>query len=151
MCNSYELLPALLQLTHSGIGENEWLTLLGEHWSSFDNISDNLDELMLSPFGNAEGALNEMMTQDEREVLSNFPEEFFVYRGCYESNKFGLSWSLDRAVAEKFPSYHRYKQDGQALLVQAKVKKCDVVALKIDRGESEIVVMYLQHLTTSHI
>lgn len=61
-------------------------------------------------------------------------------RGCYASNKRGLSWSLKREVAERFPFVNRYRQtEGRPLLIKASVSKKSVIASKIDRDEAEII------------
>jgi hypothetical protein len=44
-----------------------------------------------------------MMNRAERATYDSLPELLTVYRGCFTHNKEGMSWSLDRKVAEKFP------------------------------------------------
>ena len=85
------------------------------------------------------------------QALDILPDEIIVYRGCYQHNKRGLCWTLDRAIAEQFPSYLRYKQEGQPLLVKGRVKKTDVIAFKGGREEAEIISEKVKIISTSHI
>ena len=91
------------------------------------------------------------MTAKERKVYAALPDKVTVYRGCYKDNKWGLSWSLDRDVAAKFPRLHRYKQDGQPILVRAIADKAYIAAVKLDREESEIITSRPRHVSTSHL
>lgn len=147
--NSYSRLPILLNFS-GRIPDSEWLSHLGECWSGCDNVGKYIEELKMTPFG-SDHTLPEMMNEDEKEELRRMPSEFEIYRGCYHFNKWGLSWTLDRSTAEKFPSLNRYRADGQKLLVRARVKKENVIALKLDRKEMEIITWLPRHISTSHI
>lgn len=74
-----------------------------------------------------------------------------MYRGCYKTNKRGFSWSLEREVAARSPFLYRYRQDDQALLVRATVAKRDIVALKHDREEAEVICWRPKHIATSKL
>lgn len=52
---------------------------------------------------------------------------------------FGFSWSLDRRTAAKFPFMTRYSTDEPRLLT-ATISKNRAAALKLDRGEQEVIV-----------
>lgn len=147
-CNSFNRLETIIGLAcHMDAGE--WLTLLGDEWSGCDDIAQHaslhdgalwetaFEELAWSPLD----WRHHMMTAEERMALDALPQIVTVWRGCYASNKRGLCWSLDRAVAERFPFLHRYRQEGQALLVRGEVDRDHIMALKLDRDESEIVVL----------
>ena len=154
-CNSYTRLPALIDLAMS-VEFDDWLTLMGENWEDCDNIAQHIDELcVLTPFGDVadQPSLSRhlLMNARERELLDALPASVFVYRGCYHSNKWGWCWTLDKGVAEKFPSLNRYKQDGQALLVKAKIQRDKIIAFKGDRGEQEIICCRPTHISTRHI
>ena len=133
----------------------DWLVLLGEYWSSCDNISEHAWHLQDTPFGelieDPIGLRDAMMTPEERAKLALLPERVTIFRGCYANNKRGFSWSLDKGVATKFPSLHRYQQNGQALLVRATIARDQVLALKLDREEIEIIayrpnIQAIQHV-----
>lgn len=149
LCDSYSRLGAFLELNWIVTGDT--MPLLGKHWSSFDNVSEYYNELS-DLFSAYDWPINALMDKDERAKLAGMPDEFIVYRGCYQHNKDGVSWTTNREVAERFPTLNRYKQEGQPLLVKARVKKCDVVAMKLDRDEDEVIVFgRLKHVSTSNI
>lgn len=154
ICNSYERLPILLDMTWQ-LSKTDFVRLLGEWWSSCDNISEYSEELEdLEVFLDMGyyGTLHEMMTPEEVEAWEALPEIVTIYRGCYDINKWGWSWSLSKDVAKKFPTYHRYRRPGeQALLVTARVSKGRIVAVKLDRGEQEIITWRPKHLSTHRI
>lgn len=80
------------------------------------------------------------MTTLEREVWKALPSEFTVWRGCYDFNARGLSWSLDESVARQFPFMHRYRAPRRPILLEATVKKSEIV-LKMGRQEAEVIAM----------
>lgn len=132
------------------------MTLLGEYWTIFDNVSEYMtclvEELDLgSPSNDGICIERDMMTPDEIMTYESLPDHVPVYRGCYGNNKWGLCWSLSRQVAETFPMLDRYRQKGQPILVTAQAKKTNIVAVKLDRGESEIVTLRPKHISTEHI
>jgi hypothetical protein len=49
-CNSYTILPKLLEM-HPKMESYEWLNILGENWSSCDNTSGYIEQLLQSPMG----------------------------------------------------------------------------------------------------
>lgn len=154
--NSYTRLPDLIEAwKHLALDcePHEWLTVLGEEWSGCDNIAQFVDQLFdETPFGEALDYPGAMMTPDEQTALRDLPDEVEVYRGCYLDNKWGLSWSLDRAVAAKFPGLHRYCRPSEPpLLVRAKIAKAKVIALKLDREEAEIICWRPRHVSTSKL
>lgn len=157
--DSFSRLPVLLSLHRNHfIDDDTFLRVLGEEWSGFDNIGEYLHEVYVtlsdlcsSPDGGA-AVMPEMMTPEEQAALYDLPETFTVYRGCYRFNKRGLSWSLKQEVAAEFPTLLRYTHPGeQAILITAKVKKADVIALKMDRGEFEIIAYRTKHVSTRKI
>ena len=149
LCNSFNRLSKLRALWEErGITNTDWLTLLGEEWSGCDNISQHKEWLVKkSPLKQAmyEPDLRRfLMTTDELAAYDALRGPISLWRGCYANNKRGLSWSRDRAAAIRFPTLHRYQQDGQPLLLEAKAKRRDIIAVKLDRGESEIIAWGLK-------
>lgn len=152
-CDSYSRLPTLLDINCS-LADDDFLRLLGEEWSGFDNTGHNIDHLWDTAFGwwAQNGPLTEMMTSEELDAYNALPDVVTVYRGCYRTNKWGLSWSLSKEVANEFPSYRRYCRPGeQPLLVTAKALKKNIIAVKLDRDESEIITWRPKHVSTRHI
>jgi hypothetical protein len=92
-----------------------------------------------------------MMNEDEQVAYDALPEIITLYRGCYQNNKLGFSWSLEADVARKFPQFTRYRQDGQPLLVKATAKKTSIAAIKLGRGEVEIITYRPKQISTSYI
>lgn len=133
-CNSYERMPTLLGLFYE-MEYSDWAKLLGQEWSCCDNIS--LYKSTLAGF--LKKPIPEMMDEEELRAFDQLPEVFTIYRGCYSKNKHGLSWTLSKEVAEKFPTYHRYRGEGVPLVITAQVKKAKVAALKMSRQEQETI------------
>ena len=150
MASSYNRLPTLLDM-HGWIDDALWLQCLGDEWSRCDNISMYSDELSDTPFGWFDGPMPEMMTQKEVDYYNSLPDDFLVYRGCWAANKWGYSWSLSKEKAEQFTVYARYQQPGQPLLVTARAHRSRVRAVKLDRGESEIIIDRPRCVSTRHI
>lgn len=152
--NSYNRLGMMIEVAWR-MEPSDWFTLLGEEWSTCDNIGVSIDDLLDTPFGDTrhEPGLgrDEMMNDRERAAYNALPDELTIYRGCYPNNKWGLSWSLEREVAAGYPFLHRYRQTDQALLVKATLQKNDVVALKNDRSELEIICWRPKHVSTSKL
>jgi hypothetical protein len=152
--NSYNRLGMVIEVAWR-MEEGDWMTLLGEEWTTCDNIGLSVDDLLDTPFGDTrdEPALwrEYIMDPDELAAFEALPDHLTIYRGCYQNNKWGLSWSLDREQAARFPFLHRYQQDNQALLVRATTSKSHVVALKSDRGEMEVICWHPKHVSTSKL
>lgn len=152
--NSYNRLGKVIELSWL-MGADDWCQLLGQHWSTCDNIGQHFDDLLDTPFGDTqeEPSLyrHALMTDAEQAEFEALPDQLTVYRGCYAFNKWGFSWSLARDVAASFPFLHRYRQDDQALLVRATVAKNDIVALKHDRQEAEVICWRPKHVSTSKL
>lgn len=157
MANSYTRLPTLIALWRGqDVEYDDWLRLLGDNWSICDNISDHVDALIDdTPFGDLVDNPSEhralFMDADELRLFEALPDTITIYRGCYSANKWGLSWSTDRATAERFPTLNRYRQDGQALLVTARIAKARAIALKHDRGEAEVIALRPTHVSTRYL
>jgi hypothetical protein len=163
-CNSFNRLPHLIELAWSFDQWTDWLILLGEEWTGCDNIAQFADSLFdETPFADL---LREpefrahLMTPAEQAALAALPDEVEIFRGCYAHNKWGLSWSLDRSTAERFPLLHRYRHEGQPLLVRARIAKADILAVKLCRDEAEVIAARAgrrrgpigpKHISTSHI
>lgn len=134
---SYEKMGAILELIRSApIDFGTWLRILGENWSDCDNIFayQNILKHLLPK----EGPVVEMMTAAELAAYEALPDTVTIYRGCGKKNKKGASWSLDKSIAAKFPFLNRYKV-ADPILVTATVDKCHILAVKLERNESEII------------
>ena len=155
-CNSYSALPRLINMwTAAEVEGRDWLRLLGEFWSTSDNIGalahELLNETPLGDVVDSPGLRSLLMDDTEQAAFAALPEQVTLYRGCYAANQWGLSWSLDRDTAARFPTLHRYRQEGQPLLVTTRIAKGAIIAFKADRGEAEIIAHRPTHVSTSKL
>ncbi len=114
----------------------EWLRLLGDEWTGCDRISRYRPELK-EVLGTS-GPIREMMAPEENAAYDQLPERVTCYRGCDASCLLGVSWSLDKALANSFPFQNRFYARNP-VLVTAVVRKDRILAVKLDRNETEIV------------
>lgn len=140
-CDSYSRLPFLLDMYwgfSALYGASEWYAMLGKWWSLCDNISEYLDDLVqVLP---EDGPIIEMMDSAERAEFESLPDVVTVYRGAGKVNRWGASWSPDEQVARGFPTLQRYRQK-YPMLYTARVPKNRILAIKLDRGEREVVTL----------
>lgn len=142
-CDSYSRAEALVELAFQ-LPDAQWHRVLGKNWSTCDNLGvyrTRLRKLLPDT-----GPVRPMMTPDEQAAYDALPEQVTIYRGCGPVNKQGASWSLDRRVAERFPFLMRYRTP-RPLLITATVRKSQVLALKLDRGEAEVITFGAQVLS----
>jgi len=139
--NSYSRLPGIIALRRRML-EVDWLRLLGENWSHCDNFVCFAKQLRRAlP---ARRPIDELMTRAELGAYRELPQTMTVYRGAGDEGASGFSWTLDRAVAVRFPSYARYRPASVATLFIAEVEKLDILALKLDRDEAEVIAFKIR-------
>lgn len=144
-CGSYEKLLALMYIYDEMDDIYTFRLLLGYFWTRCDNIGAYRDDLAIMLSEGVDGPYTrvpELMDEEELAALDSLPQEITIYRGCGPQNKNGLSWSLDREVAMWFPFFGRYHSD-QPILLTATIKKKRIAALKLHRGEQELIVVDL--------
>ena len=126
--------------------EDVLLRLLGSIWESCDLLYPHAEDLnyFLAMF---ERPALPMMTPEEVAFYSVLPEEITIFRGCSKRFPKGLSWSMDPAVAGKFPFLYRHAVP-DPVLVTARVRKADIVAVKLGRDEQEIVTLKAHIINT---
>lgn len=111
-------------------------------YSLVENVYDDLD-IWLPLMDGATENRNSSMSPSELEVFESLPDVITVYRGARDGvNEDGISYSIDREqavmFANRFPNGFNGKEPTEPVLIEAKVKKEDVLAY-ISR-ESELVV-----------
>lgn len=153
LADSYGRLDVLFEIASDALALDEPLDefwkLLGEEWCVCDNIAAHTEWLRELMCDAEREHLSLMMDEDERAQWDKLPEELTVYRGCYEFNREGLSWSLDPKIAATFPMLFRYQQpDQQALLLTMQVEKARTV-LKLGRDEREVIVPELGRIVSA--
>lgn len=113
-------------------------------WIDSENIFQHLEDWIEVFHGRDIKNRLLMMDNDEREKYELWlPDTIKVWRGCVLGlNEDGLSWTLDRKVADWFA--RRFTHLGDGVVIEGEVKKADVAAYLSGRGESEIVVPSLE-------
>jgi hypothetical protein len=108
------------------------LAEFGEQWMYRDLTSELRDAIRDRAL-----PVRGMMTSEEQRVLERLPEVLTVYRGTWAGAPVGASWSLRRRTAATFwADEHGVAID---LLLTGRVAKSAVIALKLGRGEHEII------------
>jgi hypothetical protein len=134
LANSYNRADRIIKVFV--VDHPERIKLLGDEWSMCDFYPDLMRVLLL---GLPCPAL-EAMTREEQEHLNALPETVHLWRGCYEHNREGFSWTEVRTIAERHPTLNRYRHDGSdPLLLHGTVSRKDILFVKLDRQEHEIV------------
>jgi hypothetical protein len=142
--NSYTRLGSVMALAAAP----DFLSLLVEHWSSCDNIAEWAPALRVKLRDAKRSGLFPLPPAEDDEsaggVLDSLSDVVTVYRGAYTTNGKGLSWSVDRGVAAKFPFLNRYRRpnaERTALLFEATVPKAAIAFVNNTRHEREVVAL----------
>lgn len=143
-CNSYSILPSIITLHYeSDLSIEDWLSLLGEHWTCCDNIYEHQEQLsdIFSLIEPHEARLY-MMSDEDKALFDSLPDYITIFRGCSAINMSGMSWSLSREIAEKIPTLNRYKppQNYPVIIMESVISKHDILSIKTDRQEQEVVL-----------
>jgi hypothetical protein len=85
------------------LSSERWWTLLGDIWTMSDNLG-RYAEWLKPKFRRASRLRLHMMNKANRNVYDRLPETLTVYRGCFPKGEHGMSWTLDKEIARKFPS-----------------------------------------------
>jgi len=136
--NSYTVLPNLID-GFDPARSKRWLKVLGDNWSRFDNVFLHRAKVVRL-LNRCRKHWPAMMNSEEAGVLRALPNVVTVFRGCGPYNKNGLSWSINKETAARFPFFHRYRTR-QPILVTARVKKSRIIAYKNGRNEQEVIVL----------
>jgi hypothetical protein len=85
-----------------------------------------------------------LMTVEEQNYLCNLPDLIRIYRGGGEKeleNGFGISWTLNKDIAQKFASIKRNLSLDKMVVHELKINKDKVVAFINSRDEEEIIYL----------
>ncbi|MCM2371092.1 hypothetical protein [Aporhodopirellula aestuarii] len=135
-------LRAFAEITAQIANEDYW-RLLAKVYIDSENTGQML-ELYKIYFASKRPGREHMMNTDERSFLAKLPSVIPVYRGHTHRKNQGLSWTLDRNIAEWFAR----RFGGDPVLLIGNVNKEDVIAYFAERNEQEIVVAP-EHVTIS--
>lgn len=137
-CDSYNRMTTLLD-AYQLLEREHFFKALGRNWCCSDNIWEHRDQLSQILSNASRKELDLMMEPNELAALANMPAIIKVYRGCYENNRNGLSWTTDKAIAERFTAQHRYNRPHEEpILLEQLIDKKHAV-LKLERDEWEII------------
>jgi hypothetical protein len=138
LCDSYNRMGTLLD-AYPHLEREYFLKALGRHWCCSDNIREHKDQLSQILSNASRQELDLMMEPDELAALAKMPAIIKIYRGCYENNQDGLSWTTDRTIAERFTTLHRYSRPNEAPLLLENSIPIGRAVLKLERDEWEII------------
>jgi hypothetical protein len=129
---------ALLRAVRAGLSGEEYWKQVSWVWTDSENIYQHLKEWK-ALWSRSDIDRAAIMDEDEVAKLESLPETIQVWRGTqHKKLTNGLSWTLDKDKAIWFARrWLRKKQ--KPYLVHGEVKKSDVKALFLSRGENEIV------------
>lgn len=139
LCTSFTRLPYLLNL-YKRFGSNQsWWKLFGEWWSMCDNFCEHYDHVNKIFSIASRDQTNLLMNDQEKRFLDALPNEVNIFRGTAKGSRTGFSWTLDKNVAMRFPTLNRYRTNCPVLR-SASIRKELILAIKLDRDESEVIV-----------
>lgn len=134
MINKPYWIPILTQIKPF-ISKKDFSKLLSDFWQNTEFPHENGVYVMINLF--EEAYKSNLMTAKEKKKLKELPNELIVYRGLQHGAKVrALSWTLSKEVAIWFAK----RFDRKGTLYQGKIKKKDIFAYFIGRGEEEIVL-----------
>jgi hypothetical protein len=138
----HERLPMILQMRRR-FSRYEWECILGRHWTDFDQMYPYRFRLR-SLLGIA-GPVRNLMNLEENDLYDQLPDSVICYRGCDASHLVGASWSTNWETANRFPFFQRHSASMPVVLT-AKVRKQEILAIKTDRDETEIITFSARRL-----
>ena len=125
-----------LDLLKKTVSENEYIQLVKQHYIHTEFIYEDL-QLWIDTFKSIRNT-KLLMDYDELNYFSNLPEKITIYRGGV--SKRGISWTLDKYIAEWFANrFKAINKGGQ--LFEKKVYKDNCIAYFNDREEEEIIYL----------
>ena len=138
--DSYSKLEALLS-ARKFMPWQVFYKTLGCIWNESDSISKHKYVLYRIFANSTRYQLSLLMDKREKLALSKMPEIFSIYRGCYQNNRIGLSWTTDKDIAVGFTLQNRYQQAGKMrLLLESKIKRENAILL-LSRNEFEVIAL----------
>ena len=88
-----------------------------------------------------------LMSEEERQFLAQLPESITIYRGGslaeHKSKKYGISWSLDKKIAEQFADVKGIRDGKEMMVIEKQINKAEVIAYFKERQEAEIIYIHI--------
>lgn len=114
----------------------EYWKIVGSAWVDTENAWANLDKWR-ALFGSPRPKRENLMDWDEQMAYESLAPVVTIYRGCQQGlNEDGLSWTLNKSVAERFAN--RLNKDG--IVLEREVEKSDIIAVFTGRNEFEVII-----------
>ena len=136
--NSSHRLSYFIEIRHK-LKDIEYWTILGFLWSMAHWPSESLNDWIYL-FSSDRPKRHKLMSLKEQKIFNELPEKVKIYRGHDKDHLDGLSWSLDKNIAEFFAyRYVRRKSDCDFIVTEKTVPKEDIVCYLNDRKENEVI------------
>lgn len=120
------------------IPENDYLEILRWVWTEAHYITSQIEAYEIVRLFESW-----KMTAEEQVIFDNLPNTFTIYRGCFDDNEDGISWTLSRKVANIFAKGGLERKGTKAhggKVVKFKIAKEEVLAFINTREEQEILL-----------
>jgi hypothetical protein len=89
------------------------------------------------------------MNENELEFFKALPEKFTIYRGGTESEAkskmYGVSWTLNREIAEKFQDVKRMRDRKPMVVHELEIERTEAIAYFNERKEEEVIYVHPKH------
>jgi hypothetical protein len=120
--------------------DRDYWSLLREVWSDAEHPFLNRQHY-LRLFLSGRSERDAMMTPEEQKAFDKLSDPAILYRGVGDPEYArGLSWTNDENVAAWFA--RRFQPLGEGIVISAVVPKRRILAVSMNRDESEVVVDY---------
>lgn len=142
--NSTNRLDRLLTLTEF-VEPSVFWSVFHRNWSMCDDTWSEQDYLLDHlRYQNLEEPSYFHMTTENKAFYDGLKRGAVIYRGCSRERIWGLSWTTDRQIAEKFARGHRGLKTQNPVLIRTKVARSSVmetiISVSVERGESEVLI-----------
>ena len=144
--NSTNRLPEMLNLLDDCADREVGWSVFHKVWNSCDATWNYCDDLMnfIDTMGihseEQTGPPTDYLSPEDREAFEALPNIIPIYRGCSLSKVYGLSWTTDRKIAEKFASGHRGISLVDPVIASLRIPKRHVIGFYTSRKESELLI-----------
>jgi len=117
------------------LSDTAYWKLVADIWTDTENQWQNYKEWK-DLIGSKRSNRHYMMTEEEDNLLRSLADEVTIYRGCQKGiNEKGLSWTLDKSIAEFFAN----RLGKKGIVLEKKISKSNIIAVFTGRGETEVI------------
>lgn len=143
--SSFERMDVFLKIKDRINDPRSYWRILRSAYQESDNLYRWKNEIKKC-FKSDRPGINQLMNDDERKTFESLQDDLLIHRGMTVSEKqsenFGISWTLDKTVAEYFAyTYGRNIEtaNNEKTVVSLTVKKKNLIAFFDGRNEKEII------------